>query len=522
MSLPTRQRAAVNAVGIGGVNILQFIVGLMLVPFMIRHLGKDDYGIYQLVRSFLGYLPLLTLAVGPAVSRYVTYAVGRNDHDAASQYMSTGVAAMGVVAGMLFAAGCTLAALLPRFMDLGEQAGTAQWLLVLLAGASAGVYLRMVFTVPLYAQERLAEQSGLLAAGEVLRAGGIVAAFLLISPALEWVGVSALAGSAITVVAAIFWAYRVFPWMSISPKLVDRKAMRELISFSAFSTINALTIALYYSTDNILIKWLYGAAGPGLITVYSVAAAWDSWLRAGCQPLIRIIMPRMTLLASQDRMDDVRRLTMTAVRYTTVLVAPAGIIISIFAKPILILWLGDKLTAEEFSIAASVLPYLMTGVVLALGLAPCGAVWVAYAKVAAPAGAGLVGAALKLVIGIVLVKYTSWGLAGLALATAVTIALRQVLFQSYYMRRVTGIRMQEFFVNGLLRATVLAAAFTAVCGLARWLVTPRSFLELGLTVGVCGLIYAVAAWAFILRPHDRQAVLNQALRIFSRSKGSAS
>ena len=67
MTVTVRQRALANAVGIFCFRVLTFVIGILLMPFMIARLGKESFGNYRLVLSFMGYLPLLTMAVGPAI-----------------------------------------------------------------------------------------------------------------------------------------------------------------------------------------------------------------------------------------------------------------------------------------------------------------------------------------------------------------------------------------------------------------------------------------------------------------------
>ena len=226
----------VNAAGIGASRVVALVLGFLLVPYMIKHLGKEDYGIYQLVRSFRGYLPLLTLAVGPAVLRYVTYSVGQQDRGAVNRHMSTGVATLAGMSGIMFAVACVLAVLLPDMVDLGGAARESQILLVLLAASTAVSLTRAPFSAPLHSRERLAEASAVTVAGDVIRFGVIVAAFALFTPSLTWVGLAALAGALCSGGIGVVWAYRVFPWMQLSRRFQDRCSGRQIQPFSVFSS----------------------------------------------------------------------------------------------------------------------------------------------------------------------------------------------------------------------------------------------------------------------------------------------
>jgi len=513
VSLTTRQRAAVNVAGIIACQAVTMVLSVALVPFMIGRLGKEDYGIFQLVRSFIGYLPMLTLSVGPAVSRYVTHAVGRDDRDAVSRYMSNGLAAMLAMSAIVMIAAGVLAFFLPSLFDLGRDARPAQSLLVMLAGTIALGFVSAMFTAPLYARERLAETNVIQALGDILRSLGIVALFMLMGGTLERIGVATLAGAMFAAVLSVVSAWWVFPWLRISLRGINRQAMRDLLSFSAFSSIAALVWALYYNTHNLLIKWIYGPAGAALITVYSVASCWDPWIRSAVAPLVRIIMPRMTLLSAQQRAEDMRRLTLTGIRYATTLVAPVCVLVSVFARPVLQLWVGRQLDPEDVETAARVIPIFLVPLIFAIGTSPSQAVFVAEAKLAVPTLAALVGAIANVAISVLLCKYAGWGLAGLAFGTGGTLMVLAIVFVPWYLRRLSGLPYGEFFGHAVGPPALLAAALAGACAAANHVLSPRGVLQLGVTCAAAALAYGVAAFALILRPHDRASLVNAARRL---------
>jgi O-antigen/teichoic acid export membrane protein len=52
------------------VLIVNSLVGLLYIPFMLRMMGKSEFGLYSLVASVIGYLTLLDLGFGNAIIRY--------------------------------------------------------------------------------------------------------------------------------------------------------------------------------------------------------------------------------------------------------------------------------------------------------------------------------------------------------------------------------------------------------------------------------------------------------------------
>ena len=60
-------------------QIIGIIVGLVYTPVMIKSLGQNEYGLYQLVLSVINYLNLMNLGFNGAYIRY--YVIARTKGD---------------------------------------------------------------------------------------------------------------------------------------------------------------------------------------------------------------------------------------------------------------------------------------------------------------------------------------------------------------------------------------------------------------------------------------------------------
>ena len=91
-------------------SLLLAAVNIFLTPFLIRSLGQVEYGIYQSMASFAGYLVLMNFGTGTVMTRYVSMYLGKGDKKNERNYIAmcliiTGVLAVviaGVSMGMYF------------------------------------------------------------------------------------------------------------------------------------------------------------------------------------------------------------------------------------------------------------------------------------------------------------------------------------------------------------------------------------------------------------------------------------
>ena len=61
----------------------------LLTPYIVEKLGTDDFGLWSLTLSFLGFFSLLDLGLGAAVVKYVAECRGARDHERRNQIVST-------------------------------------------------------------------------------------------------------------------------------------------------------------------------------------------------------------------------------------------------------------------------------------------------------------------------------------------------------------------------------------------------------------------------------------------------
>lgn len=69
--------------------ILNCLVNIFLTPFLIENIGDSQYGLYQLIGAFVGYLTILDFGLGNAVIRYVAEYRNKNDKKGESNFLAS-------------------------------------------------------------------------------------------------------------------------------------------------------------------------------------------------------------------------------------------------------------------------------------------------------------------------------------------------------------------------------------------------------------------------------------------------
>ena len=104
MSTEARKGAFFNYLNL----FLITVTGMFLTPFIVRHLGASQYGVYTLVGAMLPYLMLLDVGMSKTITRYVAHYRAHNDAESEARFLTTAAGIYIAIGILLLACGCGL------------------------------------------------------------------------------------------------------------------------------------------------------------------------------------------------------------------------------------------------------------------------------------------------------------------------------------------------------------------------------------------------------------------------------
>ena len=104
MSLEARKGALYNYLNL----FLITVTGIFLTPFVVRHLGASQYGLYTLVGALTPYLVLLDMGMGKTITRYVAHYRAHNDTEGEARFLTTTTGIYGIISIVLLVCGAAL------------------------------------------------------------------------------------------------------------------------------------------------------------------------------------------------------------------------------------------------------------------------------------------------------------------------------------------------------------------------------------------------------------------------------
>ena len=471
----TASRYLLLAVNIG--------LGLVLLPFTVRHLGVAEYGLWMMVASMTYYFQLLDLGYGSGIVRHVAEADARRDVALANQVLSTFVvvyAGIGVVAALGIAGIIALA--IPRFPNLlPDQVFRAQVILALLGLRIAIGFPMTVFGAATTARQRFALNNA-VATGVALLNGAITYFVLSTGHGLLTL-VASTTALAIASYGVYAWtARRAFPELRIRPSSFNPKLVRDVTTFSMYLFVIDIAIQIGFNLDNLVIG---AALGTSAVAVYAVAMRLADYQRQMCNQFNGLLFPVIVRFGAVGDAAALRATLVDGTRIALTLVVGVTICVIAFADPLIGRWMGPGFDGS----IAPLYVLAIAGIVL-VGQGPLGNVLLGTGRHRLVAFVSIGEAVANLILSLVLVR--RFGILGVAIGTAVPVVLANLAILLPAACRQIDLSLAAFGRAVAIGPLIGAVPAIAVAAALRAAVPPVTLWAIFLEGALVGAIYLAA------------------------------
>ena len=484
-------------------QIVPLAVGIVTLPFIVRGLGPERFGILSLAWVVLGYFAVFDLGLGRATTKFVAEALGRGEETQVPRLVWTAVAtqAMWGAIGALAMAGITpmlMQHLLKIPLELIDEAKLTFYILafsvpvVLVSGSFRGVleaYQRFdlvnVVRVPTSVLTFILSLIGVLLG---LGLPGIVALILI-----------ARIGALISFIALDF---------HIAPGLKIVKGsflfLYRLLKYGGWITVTSIIKPILIYLDRFLIGALLSVDA---VAYYSAPYEAVSRLTIIPASLTMALFPAFSSLEGLDDRHRIGLLLARSIKYIFITLGPIVLVIMLFAKELLQIWLG-----VDFAIkGAAVLQIIAIGVLINSFAYVPSTLLNSAGRPDIPAKIHLLE--LPIYVGIAWFLISRWGIVGAAGAWSLRIVLDTfLLFGTSF--KIYNFSLRLLVVNGVVLAGL---ALVTLSGIA-WVleILSRAFVPLFgqfLLILCIVALFIYWAWSGILDDPDRQMFLKMARKL---------
>lgn len=423
-------------------NIVSFImnvfVGLWLVPYLVKYIGKAAYGLVPLAMVFTQYISVITIAINGTIARFITIEIQNNNWKRANFIFNTAWVALSVLVFIQIPILGYISFNINSIISIPDELIHDS---VLLFGFTLSGYLfslfSSVFNTSLYAYNRLDLSRMIDVSRTIIRLTSIVFFFTAFTPNLRYVGYANFMGGIFTFLFSYYYWRKLTPKLKIRYRYFRFNILKKIWGMGSWLIINQIGFLLFLKIDLFIINRYLGADAGG---EYAAVQQWNLLIRTLAAVLGGVIGPMILISYAKSKMGDIVKFSKFGVKFLSIIIAILTGILSGFSKPLLNLWLGSEF--EQFSFLLVIMLFHLT---INLGVLPLFGIATAMNKVKIPGLVTLFSGLFNLILAILLVKYTNLGFYGVALAGAIALTLKNAIFTPWYTSKILKIENYFFF-----------------------------------------------------------------------------
>lgn len=326
---------------------LPLLVGLASVPLVVHGLGTERFGLLVFTWTLYGIFSVLDLGLGWSVTRFVAEALGRGDRRAIPGIVWTAVAWQAAI-GTIGAAILTLAAA-PLAASLLRVAPQMQAEAVL-AFRITGLALPVMLMTGSFRGAVEAAQRFDIAAAFRAAAGSAVFLAPVAGVLLGWhlPGIlGALLAARIALLGALIYACNRVVVVWNRPVVMDLVMLRRVFAFGGWITVSALAGIVLGYADRFAIGH---ALTMTALTHYTIPQEMIARLGVLAATLAAVLFPAFSALSGAGDRSRLSTLFSRSAKYAVLLTSPVFVLVVVFARDILRLWLGPDLAAPSTAV----------------------------------------------------------------------------------------------------------------------------------------------------------------------------
>ena len=482
------------------------ILPFLYTPIMLRILGQNEYGLYSLAHTAIGYLSLLTFGFGSTILRYLTIYRAREEKEQEQRVFGFFLLLYGVIAVLTVVCGIVIATHAEFFFRkslTADELAKIRVLLLLITVNTAIALPVSVLSSAVMAHERYLFKKLIdLFATVLLPAATLVALFL------GYASVGMAVASMLIQIALLpvygVYCHRVLQIRPVFARLPGG-LIRQMVGISAFVFLGAVVDMLFWSTDKLILGMMLGTAS---VAVYNIGATFNTTVMNLSGAIVNVLSPRVTAMVAKEASEE--ELTALFVRVGRLQFLIVALIVSgfaVFGRTFVQLWAGDAYS-DAYWIAILTMFPLCIPLIQNTGIT----ILIAQNKHAFRSVVYFAIAIVNVISTILIIPYM--GGIGAALCSGVSYLLGQGLIMNLYYWKTIKLDIPLFWKN-ILGMSPIPAVMLASGLLLRSFIHADSWLVFFLLVFLYSVIYLLGMYFAAMNASEKQLLIS-ALRKLRR------
>lgn len=476
---------------------INFLVGLVYTPFMLNVLGKNEYGIYQLVYSIVANLSLLSFGFDSSYIRFYTRCKARDDEDDLKKLNGLYIIIFLIMSTICLVCGTIMVGQYKIVLGgklAADELYIAKRLMILLVLNLALMFPNSLLDCYISANEKFLFQRVVSIAYSLLNP--------LVAIPFLWMGFGSVGivttVTVLSIVKLIINFYYAFLKLNMRFcfRKLDFSILKEMSGFTFFIFINQIIDMINWNLDKYILGRMSGSVS---VAVYSVGAEIHNIYMQLSTAVSRVFVPQVNRLSNEEDSQTKLIILMTKVgrlQYQILFLILLGFIF--WGKQFILLWVGNGYEESYYIvlllIGSATIPFFQNiGVEIQRAYNMHRTRTIVYALIAG----------INIFLTVLFIPH--FGVCGAALGTAVAVVMGNVLFMNWYYQSRMHLDMKYFWkhILGFIPHTIVVTLFGAFL---RSFIKVDTWITLIISVVIFTFAYIVTLWFLGLNVEEKMEI----------------
>ena len=475
--------------------IVNTLIQILYTPFLLRMLGQNEYGLYSLVSSIIGYLTVLDLGFGNAIIVYTSKFRSQKKYDEEKKLHGMFYVIfflIGVIAGIL---GLILYFNVENIFGAtltSNELSKAKMMMLIL---SFNLFVTFAFSI----------YSSILSAYERFTFKKLISILSSLLKPLIMIPFLFLGFKSITLIIVITIVNIL---VCLSNYVYCRKKLKIKIKFCGFDNKIIFGYSIFIFLGEIVdkINWsadqfiLGAVSGTAAVSIYSIASQLNNMFISFSSIMSGIFLPKISKMVAKNVSDKKLSdefIKIGRIQFYIIFLMCSGLVL--FGKKFISLWAGPQYDTSYYVSLILIIPVCVP-LIQTLGLS----IMQAKNKYSFRAVVTFIMAFVNIGISIILAKH--FGPVGAAVGTAFSLIVCNIIVLNIYYSRILKLNVMGFWKEIFKEIIFFVIPIVIILAIMN-LISIDGWFGLIIFCGVYVILYCLTAYFLVMNKYERGLVV---------------
>lgn len=321
-------------------KILTKIIGFIVTPIVLSYLGQDEYGIWIIIGSFLGYMGLVDFGITGSVTQLIAKNDNKETMNKINIIVNNSFFLQVIIGFTIILLGIICSFFFPNWFEITPESKETASMAFLLASIGYGISFPQKTLKGLIRGKQHIALAIWLDFFMFILTTGLNLYFLYLGFGLLALPIGTIIVRLLSYLVYFKMAKKTLSGLSISISYFKWKDAKYILNVSSVWFIGSMSAIVIYTSDTLIIG---ATLSTGLVTIYALTFRLPEFLREFIYTLNNTAMPGLGQLAGQGNLERIRSILITMFPLVMNITFGAVLLIIFFNEEFVRLWVGAKM-----------------------------------------------------------------------------------------------------------------------------------------------------------------------------------